>query len=313
MTVNYAEPLSEGFNRMKKALFQPFDLPKWITIGFTAFLAGLTECSSGGGGGSNGKINNNINDFDLDKIFSFPEIARDWLFGHPLWFGLIIVALVLVFVIATVLTWVSSRGKFMFLYNVANNTDAIVKPWHDYRKQGNSLFWWQFFYGWLVFGVIILLAIYGFGVAKNIHTGVVPEVSKVGFIVSFVITIVALLVIFGYISLFLNDFIVPIMYKHNLSATQAWSKFLTLTLQHPGSFILYGLFVFAVGIGVGILILLAALLTCCIGLLLIMIPFVGSVILLPVSYTFRAFSIGFLAQFGDYFSVNDETAGVLPQ
>ena len=119
--------------------------------------------------------------------------------------------------------------------------------------------------------------------------------------------------IFGYISLFLNDFIVPIMYKHNLSATQAWSKFLTLTLQHPGSFILYGLFVFAVGIGVGILILLAALLTCCIGLLLIMIPFVGSVILLPVSYTFRAFSIGFLAQFGDYFSVNNVAAGVLPE
>ncbi len=149
--------------------------------------------------------------------------------------------------------------------------------------------------------------------AKNIHTGVVPEVSKIGFIVSFVITIVALLVIFGYISLFLNDFIVPIMYKHNLSATQAWSKFLTLTLQHLGSFILYGLFVFAVGIGVGILILLAALLTCCIGLLLIIIPYVGSVILLPVSYTFRAFSIGFLAQFGDYFSVTDVTAGVLPE
>lgn len=305
MTVNYAEPLSEGFNRMKKALFQPFDLPKWITIGFTAFLAGLTECSSGGGGGGNGKLNNYLNDFNLDKIFSFPEIARDWLIEHPLWFGLIIAALVFIFVIATVLNWISSRGKFMFLYNVVNNTDAIVKPWHDYRKQGNSLFWWQFVYGWLVFAVIILLAIYGFGVAKNIHTGVVPEVSKIGFIVSFVITIIALLVIFGYISLFLNDFVVPIMYKHKISATQAWSKFLTLTLRHPGSFIVYGLFVFVLGVGVAVIIVFAAIFTCCIGLLLIMIPFVGSVILLPVSYTFRAFSIGFLAQFGDYFNVLD--------
>jgi hypothetical protein len=305
MAVNYTEPLSEGFNRMKKALFQPFDLPKWITIGFTAFLAGLTECSSGGGGGGNGKINNNIDDFNVDKFFSFPEIARDWLFEHPIWFALIIAALIFIFVIATILTWVSSRGKFMFLYNVVNNTDAIVKPWNDYRKQGNSLFWWQFFYGWLVFAVIILLVIYGFGVAKNIHTGVVPDVSKIGFIVSFVITIVALFVIFGYISLFLNDFVVPIMYKHKLSATQAWSKFLTLTLRYPGSFIVYGLFVFVLGIAVAIMIVFAAIFTCCIGLLLIMIPFVGSVILLPVSYTFRAFSIGFLAQFGDYFNVLD--------
>lgn len=313
MTVSYIEPLTQGFYRMKKALFHPFDLTKWISIGFTAFLAGLTECSSGGGGGGNGKISDNIEDFNIDKFFSFPDIARDWLVEHPLWFALIITALVLIFVLATVLTWVSSRGKFMFLFNVANNTDDIVKPWHNYRTQGNSLFWWQFIYGWLVFGVIVLLAIYGFGVAKNIHTGVVPEVSKIGFIISFVITIVALLVIFGYISLFLNDFIVPIMYKHNLSATQAWSKFLTITIQHPGYFLLYGIFVFAVGIGVGILILLAALLTCCIGLLLIMIPFVGSVILLPVSYTFRAFSIGFLAQFGEYFSVTEESAGGLPQ
>ena len=303
MTVNYSEPLTKGYNQMKKALFQPFDLSKWIAIGFTAFLAGLTDCSGGSGGGSNGQFNKSFDKFDLDKFFSFPEIASDWLVEHPLWFALIIVALVFVFIIATILTWVSSRGKFMFLYNVVNETDAVVKPWNDYSKQGNSLFWWQFIYSWLVFAIIVLMAIYGFGVAKNIHTGVLPEVSVVGFIVSVAITIFALLVIFGYISLFLNDFVVPIMYKHNLSATRAWTKFLGLTLQHPGTFILYGLFVFVLGIAVGILIILAAVLTCCIGLLLLIIPFVGAVVLLPVSYTFRAFSINFLAQFGEYFDV----------
>jgi hypothetical protein len=36
---------------------------------------------------------------------------------------------------------------------------------------------------------------------------------------------------------------------------------------------------------------------------LIAIPYIGSVILLPVSYTFRAFSIEFLAQFGEKFDV----------
>lgn len=304
MTVKYSEPLSVGFNQMKKALFQPFNFSKWINVGFTAFLAGLTDCSGGGGGG-NGKINNNFNDFNLDKFFSFPEIVRDWLIEHPIWFALIIVALVFIFVVATIITWISSRGKFMFLHNVVNDTDEIIKPWNEYRKQGNSLFWWQFVYGWIVFAVIILLVIYGFGVAKNIHTGILPDVSKVEFIVSFVISIVVLLVIFGYISLFLNDFVVPVMYKHRLSATMAWSKFLSLLLNHFGAFFLYGLFIFVLSVCAGIAIILTALLTCCIGLLLIMIPFIGSVILLPVSYTFRALSIEFLAQFGDYFNVKD--------
>jgi len=55
-----------------------------------------------------------------------------------------------------------------------------------------------------------------------------------------------------------------------------------------------------------------AVLTCCIGLLLIMIPFVGSVILLPISYTFRAFSIEYFALFGDDFDLlikKDEKQG----
>jgi hypothetical protein len=37
-----------------------------------------------------------------------------------------------------------------------------------------------------------------------------------------------------------------------------------------------------------------------------MIPFVGAVILLPVSYTFRAFSIEYLATFGDEFNLNSK-------
>ncbi len=277
MTVGYIEPLSLGFYRMKKALFKPFDLSRWINIGFTSFLAALTQCSGGSGTGSNTKIND-IRNFDFDSFFSLPGLARDWLAEHPLWTALIIIALMAVFLFIAALTWISSRGKFMFLHNVVNNTDDIVKPWHDYRKHGNSLFWWQLIYGGIVLVVFVLLAAYGFGVAKHIYTGVVPEITKISFVSGFVITIFALLVIFGYISLFLNDFIVPIMYKFNCSATHAWSKFFTLLLINQGSFILYGLFVLALGIALAIAILILAVGTCCIGLVFLIIPFVGSVV-----------------------------------
>jgi uncharacterized RDD family membrane protein YckC len=93
------------------------------------------------------------------------------------------------------------------------------------------------------------------------------------------------------------------MYKYKTGATRAWLKFLHHMGRHIGSFIIYGLFIFILGIAVAIGIIFLALITCCIGLLLIAIPFVGTVILLPVSYTFRALSIEFLKQFGDEFDV----------
>ena len=35
------KPFGEAFELMKKILFQPFDLKKWLVIGFAAFLASL--------------------------------------------------------------------------------------------------------------------------------------------------------------------------------------------------------------------------------------------------------------------------------
>lgn len=307
MNINFSQPLSNSFTRMKKVLFQPFDITKWINIGFTAFLAGLTEFwgGSGGGGGNTGFKFNQPN---WDDFFSFPETAWNWLTSHPLWFGLIITGVFLVVVLSVLFNWISSRGKFMFLHNVVNQTDDIVKPWHNFRKDGNSLFWWQFIYGWLVFGIFILFLIYSFGIFKNIHNGIIPEITKYGFIGSIILIFIGLLIISGYISLFLTDFIVPIMYKNRISALKAWSVFLPLMFQNMCSFFIYGIFILMVKIAVIISVLIIAVFTCCIGLLLIMIPFVGTVILLPVSYTFRAFSIEYLATFGDDFNIlNQET------
>jgi len=300
MNANFSRPLSNGFERMKKALFQPFDISKWINLGFAAFLASLTDCHGGGGNGNSGYKYDN---FKWDDFFSFPETAWEWLVSHPFWFTLIVTGVFFVISVFIVLCWVSSRGKFMFLHNVVTKQDEVVKPWNEYRRQGNSLFWWKFFYGWIIFGVFILFFVYSFGIFKNIYLEVIPAVTKTGFIIGIIISLIGMLVINGYISLFLNDFIVAIMYKHRLSATRAWSKFLALAVNNMGSFFVYGLFIFILGIAVAIGVLLLAVLTCCIGLLLIMIPFVGAVILLPVSYTFRAFSIEYLATFGDVFNL----------
>jgi len=97
------------------------------------------------------------------------------------------------------------------------------------------------------------------------------------------------------------------MYKHRVGVVRGWIIFIALFGRKFFIFILYGLFIFILGMGVIVAVILFAVLTCCIGLLILAIPYIGAVVLLPISYTFRAFSIEFLAQFGDKYDVLPKT------
>lgn len=302
MNISYSIPLSRAWDRMKKALFQPFDLNKWLTIGFTAWLAGLTDCHGGGNGNDNG-----YHKSEIDEFFRFPETAWTWLQNHPLWFNLIIIGVLVLIIIISVLIWVNSRGKFMFLSNVARDESEISKPWHEYKKEGNSLFLFKFIFGWIAGLLFILFLVYCFVTAKDLYYGGYPGIFIFWKIAGMILILIAYLIIAGYISLFLEDFVVPIMYKDRTGVAAAWYKFFPLFGRHFFTFIVYGLFILVLWIAAVIAILSVSLITCCIGLLLIIIPYIGSVVLLPVSYSFRALSIEFLAQFGEDFNVFPES------
>lgn len=310
MNISYSRPLSLAYQRMKKALFQPFDIGKWIRVGFTAWLAGFTNCQggSGGGGNSSGRMNQQ----DLSEFFSFPDTAWNWLGEHPVWTNLILVGIVLLVVFISMIIWVSSRGKFMFLHNVVHDGQEIGKPWHEFKKEGNSLFVFEFFYGWLTFAVFLVILVYSFNGAKEMYYGDFTNIAIFWAVAKMILLFIIFLITFGYISLFLKDFVVPIMFKHRIGILPAWGKFARLFLKNIFHFLFYGFFVFILGFGVVIGVIFLALITCCIGLLLIAIPFIGAVVLLPVSYTFRAFSIEFLAQFGNKYNLlEDETLPII--
>ncbi len=117
MNIEYFKPLGRAWNRMKMALFKPFDLTKWFVIGFSAFLAGLT---GGGRGPSSSRWGE---DASFREFIEFPNTAWKWLVDHPGWFIAIISIAVVLFAVAITFTWLSSRGNFMFLDNVAQDKD----------------------------------------------------------------------------------------------------------------------------------------------------------------------------------------------
>jgi hypothetical protein len=285
---------------MKRALFSPFDIGKWFTIGFTAFLADIVNTHNGGGGGSSFRERTH---WDWDDVQDFPGVVIDWLADNPGWFMLCLIGLVVVIAIALLLLWLSSRGKFMFLYNVANDESQVSKPWGEYGREGNSLFLWRLGFTLICLVPVAILIGLGIHVATGMAEAYYVPAGSIVAIIGLAFAGFALFVAIGYIDLFLDSFVIPIMYRQRVGVTDAWARFLTLFSRHPWHFILYGLMVFVLHLLVGLVVFVVGLLTCCIGFLLLIIPYIGSVVTLPISYAFRAFSLEYLEQFGPEYKV----------
>lgn len=305
MIIQYINPLSRAWIRMKTILFGPFNLGKWFAFGFTAFLAGLLNSPGGSGGGGNYKHGR----FNWSDFFGFPEIALAWLSSHPFWMTAIIIGLVVVIAVAVVLMWLSSRGMFMFLDNVVYNRSLIAQPWREFKTRGDSLFLWRLAFNIIIFFVSIGFVIALFFTARSLYFNGSALHPILVIALGMLFISLPLFLIMFFISLFLKDFVVPIMFKTGMMVSDAWRKFLTLFSAHTGHFILYGLFIIGLWIIAIFGIITGGFLTCCCGFILLMIPYIKSVLLLPVSVTFRSLSLEFLEQFGDEYKIFPTDSG----
>lgn len=306
MNISYSQPLSQAWLRMKLMLFRPFDIGTWFALGFTAFLAGLAESGSSANVQYKKFINDDVSyDGIGDMVQDFGATAQDFLqnglgLGLALLGGFVLISLYLL------LLWLSSRGQFMFLDNLVHRRTAISRPWQEFAAQADSLFLWQIIYTLVLMAIVGLCVLFGFSLFGPLMIGDVSwmVVAPLVILAGTIVFILAMAMI--YTDFFLTAFVVPIMHKERIGTMAAWSRFITIFREHPGNFFLAGLFYLIINVASTIAIVFAGLLTCCIGFLLMAIPYVGSVIILPVSVLTRYFTLDFLGQFGDEFSLLDQ-------
>jgi MFS family permease len=297
MTILFMEPLNKGWGRMKAALFRPFNLHKWFVVGFNAFLAGLMNASNGSSGARGQK------DADFGEFIHFPQTAWDWLTSHPGWAVAIIFGILVAIAVIVVLTWISSRGVFMFLESVVRDRVEIAKPWREYQKEGDSLFVWRLVFGLITFVAFGALAAWFFIQGGAIYDRSFDRTVPILLIVGAVLLVLAVVLVIGYIMLFLQDFVAALMYKNRISAVAAWRLFLGLFRRYPFHFLAYGIVIFLLMLVFVAAVVVAGIVTCCIGWFVLVIPYIGTVATLPFWYTLRAFSLEFLAQFGPEYDV----------
>src|SRR5438477_8804276 len=143
------KPFGESFELMKKILFQPFDLRKWLVIGFAAWLANL---GAGGGGVGN---------------FNYPDNRREGVqklnetigqIPQPILITGICILICFVLLLIVLFAWLRARGRFIFVDCIVRNRAAIVEPWKELRAEENSFFLFSLL---VVFVLIALIVIAG--------------------------------------------------------------------------------------------------------------------------------------------------------
>lgn len=299
MDVSYTRPLGAAWKRMRATLFaRPFPIEAWFVIGFSAWLSAIFS-NTGSGLGSSWR------DRDLKDLGDLGDAGRvyDWAM-QPAVLTAIGVVLCLLLVVALVLSWVSARAQFVFLDNVVHGRAAFVAPWKRSGKLGRSLFLWHaaMSFAWLVpLGCAIgpMLPLAGQFMAGHDVPSPAVSASIVAGLLAALVTSVLLAAVYA-----LNDdFVVPLMWKYDEGASAAWRRFGRLLSAHAGDFGAYLVFAFFLSVAAFIAVVLAGLLTCCVGLVLAMLPYVGVVVTLPVYFTLRALGPEFLRQFGPEWDV----------
>lgn len=208
-----------------------------------------------------------------------------------------------------VTVWLNSRGKFMLLHCVGLNRAEIQVPWEKYARHAHSLFLFQVCLGAVAFVIIFPLLI---GMAVVMLLALAREANLVGPIVLCVLgmlCVIGVSIVFAIIKKLLVDFVVPIMYLRTPSVREAWREFQALASANLGRFALYLLFSVLIAMVIGTMIIVVIIATCCTAGCLMAIPYIGTVLLLPVFVFKRAYSLCYFQQYGaDYALIDSEEA-----
>ena len=309
--VSVVEPLTPAIERVKTILFRPFDLGKWFVIGFCAWLAELGKPKGGnGGGGGGGDGGSPFSYSGRPNLEEFVECAKDaietariYVEQNMHWIlPVAIVGAVVVIIVWVLLMWLSSRGRFMFLHCVVENKGEVSVPWNKFSRHANSLFVFRIVVG-LINLVAVVAAIFAgiFLFAGAAMSG--SGVAAVLIVVSVFILMIALGIVLSLIQKFTTDFVVPIMFLRTESCSAAWREFLAVLTANSGRFILYVLFQIAIWLVIMIIIVAMICVTCCCAACILSIPYVGTVLLLPILVFQRSYSLYYLRQYGPAFDI----------
>lgn len=293
-------PLESAFSTTRRLLFNPFDFGKWLVLGFMAWIYQLGDVGITPFQGEKLKTDLGGNWESprafLENLGALIRRTLEPVSDNLYWLVPLVTLVALVSAaIWVVLTWLSSRGGFLFLNGVATNRTDIVGPWNEFAREGDSLFRFRLAVGLTGFLLTTSLTVGAFLLQAS------PFLSSAGSTwIAFGLLLtpaVASAMGLWLIGSLTEDFVVPIQYQRRCGCRTAWGLLLGHMTRFPTAFLLYLLIQIPLSIATALAVLVFAVITCC-GCCLLFVPYVSTVILLPVFVLHRAYPMHFLAQLG---------------
>ena len=285
--------VSQAFSRMVDLLFRPFDIARWFSTGFCAWLAYIGTQSSfnfqNTGEFSTGVMKKQA-DHILDKFVQIP--------AHPMELAVMTGAVLFALLFALWLCAVRSRGDFMFLHCWYRPATPIRQCWQASKAAGHELFVWRVYFFLIAFLLFVLNAAFAYGqvLKPYLAAGKVWDAVLTKPAVGCATAAVLLALAVQLVAHFAKAFVVPVMYWQGVTATRAWLVVFALVNQYP--FAVMGYLACGMACGVVALFVIVAfgLMTCCIGFIPMVLPYLGAVTLLPFYFFFRGYPVCFLSQ-----------------
>jgi hypothetical protein len=304
MSRSPADAISRAIERSQQLLF-PFNANKWFALGFTVLLAQCGE--SGGGmsmpnfpsspgrgpsGGSSGLGGGAFGEFQKGIHDAVAAMGSDL----PLYVTLAIAAVVLSIGLWITVVWLSSRAKLMFVESVIWDRVDISAQWARAGDLGMSLCKFRLALGGGSF--VLILGAMAAGVALALPDFKINEFfgprAMLGYATmggAFFLIGLPVLITFA----LLDDFVVPLMVVRNARVREAWAmcRDEVLSGNIGGIFVFYLLrMVLSFFIAMAVMVLTCN--TCCMTAL----PYIGTVITLPIWVFTRAYPLYYLEVLG---------------
>lgn len=247
--------IQPAYQHMVRMLFRPFNLKKWLALGFVSLLAG----SAGGGPGGRfpcGSSEPNTREIDQ---------ALQWMAAH---WGIIAAAGAIFVILLFVLYWLGSIFRLVYTEQVAKDSYAIKEPFARLKSLGTSLFLWLAGFGFAFIAAAGILVGLPVGLAFGLNAaGWVQVVAAAWGVIAFL----AILLIFIIVNIFAIELVSGVMYTRGVRVLEAWRLLLPRLKENIGQTALYLLLIFAFCIGLAILSIFAAFIV----LMVMLIPFGG--------------------------------------
>jgi len=195
-------------------------------------------------------------------------------------------------------TWLSSRGQMLFLDSLVRSGAGVAEPWRRTREAGERLFRVRL---GLVVAMLAVMGVLAGGLAGGAwaagwlcENGPWIPLAVVGALLLGGVALVARLL--DWVAV---DLLAPALYARGEPWRVALGRlFREVIAARPGGFVLFGLLRFLLSVVAAMMVVAGIAATCCLLWLPLLLPYVGTVLLLPIPVFFRLFPLAYLAHFG---------------